>query len=372
MNVTFFIAPAVIGVISAILAAMISITDKIVNNYGDVTIIINSGKKELKVKGGSPLLHTLSSEGIFVPSACGGRGSCGACKCQITSDVGPILPTEAPYLTKDEMDDNVRLSCQVKVKQDLSIHIPEELFSVKQYKATVETIKDLTHDIKEVYVRLDNPNEVDFKAGQYAQFVVPPYDKVKESTQRAYSLSSRPSDKNHMEFLIRLVPGGIVTTYVHEHLKEGQKIDLVGPFGDFYVQDTNATMICVAGGSGMAPFKSILYDLLEKGITDREIWYFFGARTVKDIYYLEELKELEKKLTNFHFVAALSEPQEGDGWEGETGLITDVLDKYLKTKVSDNTKEGYLCGSPGMINACNAVMSANGIEKEKIYYDSFA
>ena len=369
---SFLIAPLTIAGISAVLAALISIIDKIVNNYGEVKIDINEGKKELTVKGGEPLLGVLASQGIFLPSACGGRGSCGACKCHILSDVGPHLPTEIPYLSDQEIKDNIRLSCQVKVKSDMKIRIPDVLFNVKQFKGKVESIRDLTYDIKEVLFDLGE-DEINFTSGMYVQLVIPPYGKVKGTTQRAYSMSSRPLDKNKVEVLIRLVPGGIATTYVHEHLKEGDVMDLIGPFGEFHRQDTDAVMICVAGGSGMAPFKSILHDLADNNLTDREVWYFFGARTTRDMFYLNEMKDLESRLPNFHFVPALSEPQEEENWQGETGLITDVLDRVIKGKVGKDRKlEGYLCGSPGMINACNNVMTANGIPLEKIYYDKFA
>lgn len=374
MDMLFFVAPAAIGGISAGLAALISVTDKIVNNYGDIKIDINNGKKELTVKGGQPMLFGLAGEGIFVPSACGGRGSCGACKVKVKSDVGPVMPTEVPYLTKEELADDIRLSCQIKLKQDVDIEIPEELFNVQEFQATVERIRDVTHDIKEVYCALPEGKEVTFTSGQYGQFEVPPYGKVKERTMRAYSMSSAPSDSKHLEFLIRLVPGGIVTTYVHEHLKEGQKIRLVGPFGDFYVRDTDAQMICVAGGSGMAPFKSIFQDMIDHGtLNNRDIWYFFGARTKKDVYYLDWLYKLDEENERFHFVPALSEPQPEDEWDGPTGLITEVLDSYLKNTISQETpKEGYLCGSPGMLDACMKVMGDNEMQPENIYFDKFA
>jgi len=276
-------------------------------------------------------------------------------------------------MSKTEIDQNIRLSCQIKLKKNIEIEIPDELFNIRRFQGTVEKILDLTHDIKEVYIRLNQPEAIEFKSGQYIQLVVPPYGKVKESTQRGYSMSSVPSDRNHVELLIRLVPGGIVTTYVHTLLKEGQPIELTGPYGEFGVHDTGAMMICVAGGSGMAPFKSILNDMLENGKKDREIWYFFGARTRKDLFYLEELAEMEKKWDKFHFVAALSEPQPEDNWQGESGLITQVLEKYLTTVIDGGApKEGYLCGSPGMLDACIAVMKKFGMSEDKIYFDKFA
>lgn len=374
MNAAYFIAPAAIATISAVLAALISITDSIVNNYGDVVININDGSKELDVKGGANMLVTLAETGIFIPSACGGRGSCGECKVKVTSDIGPHLPTEIPYLSKEQLSENVRLSCQVKLKTDVAIEVPEYLFKVQQYDGVVESIKDVTHDIKEVYVKLSDGAEVDFRAGQYGQIEVPPYGKIRERTQRAYSMASVPADTTHLGFLIRLVPGGIVTTYVHEHMHEGEKMKVIAPFGEFFVRETDAAMICVAGGSGMAPFRSIFYDRIAKGkMEERDIWYFFGARTEKDLFYLDELKKMEEEHECFHFIAALSEPEEGSGWSGETGLITEVLDKYLKEIVpSDQPKEGYLCGSPGMLDACMAVMRNHEMQDEKIYFDKFA
>jgi Na+-transporting NADH:ubiquinone oxidoreductase subunit F len=321
-----------------------------------------------------PLLASLAGERIFLPSACGGRGSCGVCKVKVKSDVGPVLPTELPYLSDDEKQTGIRLSCQVKVKSDLAIEIPEELFNIQEIEGVVESIKNLTYDIKEVRIRLVNPKEISFKAGQYAQLEAQPYGKVKDPTQRAYSMSSAPSDKDHLEFFIRLVPGGIVTTFVFEELKENDKIRLIGPIGEFHMRDTDALKICVAGGSGMAPIKSILYNMYETGDTDKEVWFFFGARTREDLFCIEEMEELQRKCSGFHFVSALSEPKPEDRWNGEVGLITDVLDRYFKEKIKADglPMEGYLCGSPGLIDACITVMTSNGITEEKIYYDKFA
>lgn len=374
MDLAFFIAPLAVSGISAVLAAVISISDRILNNYGDVDININKGKKSVTVKGGAPLLISLSEQGIFVPSACGGRGSCGACKVKVDSDIGPHLPTETPYLTKQELADNVHLSCQVKLKTNIDIDIPESLFNVRQYDGVIEKIADVTHDIKEVLVRLPEGSEVSFTSGQYGQIEVPPYEKIKESTQRAYSMSSAPARKGYLEFLVRLVPGGIVTSYVHQYLKEGQKMKVIAPFGEFMVRETDATMVCVAGGSGMAPFKSIFQNRIDRGVMDeRDIWYFFGARTKKDLFYLDWLEELQSKYERFHSVAALSEPQPEDDWKGETGLITDVLGKYLtETMPKGDVREGYLCGSPGMLDACMNVMRKFGMSDDRIYFDKFA
>jgi len=369
----FIFAPLIISAISSVLAALIYITDLIANNYGEVNISINNGKKDLLVKGGSPLLATLANEKVFLPSACGGKGTCGACKVKTLSDVGPVMPTEIPYLSPAELNDSIRLACQVKLKKDISIQIPEELFNIQQYRARVEKINDVTHDIKEVHLALPESMTISFKTGQYVQFEVPPYRKIKTPTFRAYSMASEPAENNKVELLIRLVPGGIVTTYVHEVLQEGQEINVTGPFGDFYVRDTDATMICVAGGSGMAPFKSIFKNMITTGtINDRVIWYFFGAKTSIDMYYLDWLYALDEKYPNFHFVAALSEPEEGTKWRGATGLITEVMDQYFQASINkDFPLEGYLCGSPGMLDACMDVMKKNNMQEDKIYFDKF-
>jgi len=244
---TLIFQTLLVGGVSVLMAVMISIIDGIVNNYGDVIVDVN-GKKQMTVKGGSKLLGTLADQGIFLPSACGGRGSCGACKCQVDSDVGPHLPTETPYLTDKEIKENVRLACQVKVKADIKVHIPEELFNIKKLNCTIEKITDLTYDIKEVLVKMPEGTDLSYVSGQYGQFEVPKYGDIKEPTARAYSFSSNPQMKEHLEFLIRLVPGGAVTTYVHKFLKEGQKINVIAPVGDFNVKNTEAPMICVAGG----------------------------------------------------------------------------------------------------------------------------
>ncbi|NNM67086.1 MAG: 2Fe-2S iron-sulfur cluster binding domain-containing protein [Spirochaetales bacterium] len=362
-----------VGLVSVLMALMITIIDSIVNNYGEVVVSIN-GKKDLTVKGGSKLLATLADQGVFLPSACGGRGSCGACKCQVDTDVGPHLPTETPYMTDKELKQNVRLACQVKVKSDIKISIPEELFNIKKLTCKVEKIVDVTYDIKEVTLKMPHGTELSYVSGQYGQFEVPPYGDSKEATARAYSFSSNPQRKDELEFLIRLVPGGIVTTYVHQHLKVGQNINVIVPVGDFHVRDTDAAMICVAGGSGMAPFKSIFNDMIERGtMGTRDVWYFFGARTTRDTYYLDWLWSLDKKYERFHFVPALSEPKPGESWDGPVGLITEVLDKYLQEKIPlDQAKEGYLCGSPGMLDACMNVMRKNKMTEDKIYFDKFA
>ncbi|WP_422477780.1 NADH:ubiquinone reductase (Na(+)-transporting) subunit F [Pleomorphochaeta sp. DL1XJH-081] len=367
MIASLLISVLVITAISVVLALLMVIADATVGNYGVVKININD-KKELEVAGGQPLLKALNSEGVFIPSACGGRGSCGLCKVRVIEGGGNYLPTELPWISEEEKKNQVRLSCQFKVKNDVSIMIPEELFSVRQFETKVESIRDLTHDIKEVRLKLIEPSEIEMRAGQFIQFQVPAYELTDEPVYRAYSMASVPSDTNHIELEIRLVPNGICTTYVHKHLKEGDSVTVNGPYGEFFLRDTDRDIICIAGGSGMAPLKSILLDMAEKK-SPRKARYFFGARTGKDLFLLDEMKALEDRMENFKFIPALSEPQPEDNWSGETGLITDVV-KRMTENASES--EAYLCGSPGMIDACIKVLQELGMPEERIYYDKFA
>ncbi|MEN8906689.1 MAG: FAD-binding oxidoreductase [Clostridiales bacterium] len=354
-----------VSAISTILAVLIIISERIFNNYGNVIIDINDGTKTLEVEGGSNLLSTLSGQKIFIPSACGGKATCGVCKLQVLDGGGELLPTEEPFLSPEEKKDDVRLSCQLKVKQNLKIKIPEEFFLVKEYKTIIEGISDMTHDIKEFRFAL--PEEIKFKAGQYVQVKTKPYGKIKESVFRAYSISSVPSDNKAVELIIRRVPNGLCTTYMHDHVKEGEEVMITGPYGDFYARDDAEEYVMIAGGSGLAPIKSIVEDVLEKGL-DTKMIFFFGAVSKKDLYYVEYFKKLDEKYDQFSYVPALSNPTEQDNWTGEIGLITDVVAKYIE---NGDGKQGYLCGSPGMINACISVLTEKGIDESLIFYDKF-
>ena len=364
---SFLIAVIAMCGLATFLALLMVIADLTVGNYGEVNIIIND-EKEMTVEGGKPLLSTLMGEKLFIPSACGGRGSCGFCKVKVVSDIGDYVATELPWITEEEKKENIRLSCQIKVKKDLAIQIPEELFNVKEYRTRVERIRDLTYDIKEVTLKMIDPPEIKFRAGQYIQFQTPEYELSSESVYRAYSCSSVPSRRDAVELEIRLVPNGICTTYVFQYMKEGDQVTINGPYGEFYLRDSEAEIVFIAGGSGMAPIKSILLDMAEKGI-DRKATYFFGARTTRDLFLVDEMRELEKRLPRFKFVPALSAPTEEDKWNGDTGLITEVLDKHLK---DGNNVEAYLCGSPGMIDASVGVLTKKGLPEELIFYDKFA
>lgn len=353
--------------ISGILATLIVVAKAILQNYGDCVIDIN-GKRKVTVKGGSSLLTSLAEESIFVPSACGGKGSCGACKCVVTEGGGPVLPTERPFFDAKELAENNRLACQVKVKNDIRIEIPEEIFNIRKFKAKIAKIEDFTYDIKGISFELITPKEIDFKAGQYVQLRSPKYGKIRESVTRAYSVSSKPSLQNQLQLLIRRVPEGICTTWVHDFLKEGQEVELTGPYGDFFIRDTKADIIFVAGGSGKAPIKSMLEDLAEKGC-ERKMSYFFGAKTAKDLYLTEYIESFSEVFPDFTYYPILSHPEPNDNWEGRTGWVMphfpDAIDDPKNT-------EAYLCGSPGMIAAVTKGLTDLGIPEDKIYYDSFA
>lgn len=364
----FLIGVGTVSGIAAALAVMMVIAEATVGNYGDVPLSINGGAKELTVKGGQPLLSALKEAGIFIPSACGGRGSCGLCRLVVEEGAGEYSPTEIPWIPEADRARNIRLSCQVKVKKPMRLRVPEELFNIREYETKVLSIRDLTYDIKQVTLGLAAGAGIPLRAGSFVQFVVPAYEKTPDPVYRAYSVASSPSAKGTVELEIRLVPNGICTTYVFTRLKVGDKVTLNGPYGDFYLRDSARDIVFVAGGSGMAPIKSMLLDMAEKGIS-RKATYFFGARAVRDLFLVEEMRELEAKLPGFRFVPALSNPLPGDDWKGETGLITDVLARSFGAL--DN-HEAYLCGSPGMIDACVKVLLSKGMPKELVFYDKFA
>ena len=364
----FLIGVGVATAIAAALAVVMVIADATIANYGEVTLTVNGGTKEFTVKGGQPLLSTLMGQGIFVPSACGGRGSCGLCRVTVDSGAGEFAPTELPWINEADRNKSVRLSCQVKVKRDMEIAIPDELFNIKEYTTQVASIRDLTYDIKEITLKLKDPPEIALRAGKYIQFVVPAYELTPDPVYRAYSVSSIPSAKDLVELEIRLVPNGICTTYVFTRLKVGDEVKINGPYGDFYLRESDRDIIFIAGGSGMAPIKSMLLDMAENG-SSRKATYFFGARAVRDLFLVDELRELEKRLPGFKFVPALSNPLPEDKWQGETGLITEVLARHFQAL---DHHEAYLCGSPGMIDAAIKVLKSKGLPDELVFFDKFS
>jgi Na+-transporting NADH:ubiquinone oxidoreductase subunit F len=364
----FLIGVGTVTAISAALAILMAVADATIANYGQAKVSINEGAKELQVEGGRSLLSTLASEGIFIPSACGGRGSCGLCKLAVKSGAGEYAPTELPWITDSDRAAGIHLSCQVKVKRNMEILVPEELFSIREYKTRVVSIRDLTYDIKELTLSLQDSQKLEFRAGKYIQFVVPAYELTPEPVYRAYSIASPPSQKKAIELEVRLVPNGICTTYVFQRLSEGDEVTVNGPYGDFFLRDSDREIIFVAGGSGMAPIKAMLLDMVDRGIR-RKATYFFGARSARDLFLMEEMRALEGRLPGFRFVPALSNPAPEDRWQGETGLITEVLNRHFERL---DRHEAYLCGSPGMIDASIRVLRSKGLPEELIFYDKFA
>lgn len=357
---------SIITAIGVFLAALLTLAERYLLNYGICKIVIN-GEKTYEVKGGNHLLGSLQEHEIFIPSACGGRGSCGLCKVAVLEGGGPLLPTETPYLTQEEIENHIRLSCQVRVRNDVDILIPEELFSIREYNTKVTRIKDLTYDIKYISLQLAEGESVDFVAGQYIQLKIPTYGKIKDEIYRAYSVASPQTSKDQIDLIIRRVPNGISTTYIFDYLKEGDTISLNGPYGDFFLRDNDREIIYIAGGSGLAPIKSMLHKMVEEGI-DRKATFFFGCVSRKDLYYVDEMRSFEDKLPNFKFIPALSGPKPEDEWSGEIGLITEVVDRYIN---DGGNYEAYLCGSQGMIDASIKVLESKGIPQEHIFFDKF-
>ncbi len=356
-----------IASLATVLAVIILIAERYLLDYGEVELTIN-GEHSYTVEGGGTVLATLKQEKIFIPSACGGRATCAYCKVKAVSGFGEVLATETPLLTQEEIENNVRLSCQLKIKNDVAIEIPEELFSIKEYRARVAEISDLTYDIKWLRFKLTDPATIDYKAGQYIQFQTPEYGDVAESVYRAYSMAGIPQDNDEIALMVRLVPEGICTTYIFQHLKEQAEVIFTGPFGDFYLRDNDRRMVCIAGGSGMAPIRSILRSMTPEQVARRRPIFFFGARAKRDLFLLDEWRAFEEKHPDFTFVPALSQPEATDGWDGEVGRVTEIVDSYL-----DNFSEceGYLCGSPGLLNACVECLTERGVPEERIYYDKF-
>jgi Na+-transporting NADH:ubiquinone oxidoreductase subunit F len=347
------------------LAGLLIVAERLLVTYGICKIDINSAERTLEVEGGQTLLDALTDNEVFIPSACGGKGSCGYCKVTVLSGGGPVLPTETPLLTRQEIRQSIRLSCQVKVREDLRIRIPEEYLKVQLFAATVETTRYLTHDIKEVRLRLNEPPEIRHRPGQYVQVQAP---SPEGPVFRAYSISSPAYEPNIVQLLVRLVPGGIASTYLH-NVQVRDAVAFTGPFGEFRLdEDPEVEVVCVGGGCGMAPMRNIIYTLYDRW-PDRSCWLFFGCRTTRDVFYLEDFEQLADKHPNFHVVYALSEelPPE-EVWHGETGFIHLSVDKHLQPGVR---RQAFLCGPPPMIEAVTQVLLEKGMHPEEIYYDKF-
>ncbi len=359
----------VISGIGAFLALLLELADRFIANYGECRILINK-EKELTVQGGNPLLFTLQDEGIFIPSACGGKGTCAYCKVKVLEGGGPVLPTETPYLSAKELEKDVRLSCQVKVRNDVAIEIPEDLFLIKEFKVNVEHIEDLTTYIKELTLAIAEQEEyISYKPGQYIQLEIPKYKLSSTAEFRAFSMASIPEQKENkkVELHVGLVENGIVSTYIHDYLKEGDELVMRGPFGDFYYRESDRDILMIATGTGLAPIMSILRYMRKEKIR-RKTTLFFGTRTEEYLYCIEELKNLEKELHNFTYVPTLSREPENSSWKGERGRVTSLIEKRIPEEADLDV---YICGNAAMVESCLELLKEKGIIADQIYFDKF-
>ena len=375
---------------------------------GDVTITVNGdADKALQTSAGSTLLGTLSDNQIFIPSACGGKGSCGVCKVKVLDGGGAILPTERSHISRGEVRDCVRLSCQVKVKQDLDIEIPPEIFNVRQWQCRVRSNHNVATFIKELVLELPEGEEVPFRAGGYIQIEAPAgtYDYndyaveeeykadwdqfnlwrykavLDEPVTRAYSMANYPDEKGVIMLNVRIAsppprapegtPPGKMTSYIFS-LKPGDKVTISGPFGEFFAKDTPAEMIYVGGGAGMAPMRSHIFDQFRRVNTNRRVSFWYGARSLREAFYVDDFDAIASEHSNFKWHLALSEPLPEDEWTGKTGFIHQVLyDNYLKDHPAPEDVEYYLCGPPMMLKACMDMLDSLGVERENILFDDF-
>jgi len=390
----------VVSLVLVILAAR----SKLVNS-GDVTVTIN-GEQKITTPAGGKLLQTLAANNIFLSSACGGGGSCAQCKCIVSEGGGSILPTEESHFTMGEKKEGWRLSCQVPVKQDMEVEVEADVFGVKKWECTVESNDNVATFIKELTLRLPEGENVDFRAGGYVQLEVPPHEvhykdfdigeeyhpdwdkfdiwkyvsKVDETIIRAYSMANYPEEKGIVKFNIRIaspppgrddLPPGQMSSYVFS-LKPGDKITVSGPFGEFFARDTDNEMVFVGGGAGMAPMRSHIFDQLKRLNSKRKISFWYGARSMREAFYVEEFDQLQEENENFKWHLALSDPLPEDNWDGYTGFIHNVLyENYLKDHEAPEDCEYYMCGPP-MMNAAVIQMLLNlGVERENILLDDF-
>ncbi len=356
-----FIPIIIIGVL-LIITGILILADRLLGSTGEKILSVNNSKK-FNIRGETTILDALSAQKIFVPSACGGKANCGVCKVQVNEGGGDIKPTEEPWLSEADRKNNVRLSCQIKVRGEVKVSIPESMLSAEEFTSKVSHMEDLTHDIKLTRFKLIDPPKMDFRPGQYCQIKVPGIETV-----RAYSIAGDAKKKDQVEFIVRYVPKGEATTFVHKAMESGDNITITGPYGDFYLRDNNKPAVFIAGGSGKAPIRSILFQLRDMGFP-RKVKYFFGAKSKKDLYYTEEMRALEKEFDNFEYIPALSHPEASDNWKGKTGLITDVLDESIGD-LKDH--EAYLCGSPGMLDACIKVLEKHDIPDDSVFFDKFS
>lgn len=393
------------GVILSLVAGLMAASRKL-SPGGTVSVDINDGHKVLEVEPGSTLLSILADQSVYLPSACGGGGTCAMCKCQVLAGGGSILPTETGHISKQEAKEGQRLSCQVKVKHDMKIHVPDEVLEIRKFEGTVRSNGNVATFIKELIVDLPEGMDLNHKAGGYIQIDIPEYaltfksfsvedeyrgdwDAMKlwdieakndEPCFRAYSMANHPAEGNVVMLNVRIatppphlpVPPGVASSYIF-NLKPGDPCVISGPFGEFFIkEDSDREMVYIGGGAGMAPLRSHIFHLFHTLKTGRRVSYWYGGRSLRELFYIEEFEAIEKKFPNFSFHIALSEPQPEDNWEGPTGFIHSVLyEHYLKEHDDPTEVEYYMCGPPPMIAAVNKMLYDLGIEKDMIAYDEF-
>lgn len=398
---------ALFTVVVMLLVSLILVARARLVSSGDVQIEINGDPdRTLTVPAGGKLLNTLADAGIFLSSACGGGGTCAQCKCQIMDGGGSMLPTEEGHFTRGQRRDNWRLSCQVAVKQDMKIEVAPEFFGVKQWETTVLSNDNVATFIKELVLEIPAGENVDFRAGGYVQLEVPPHEvryadyeideqyrgdwehfglfkklsKVNDTTIRAYSMANYPEEKGVIKFNIRIAtpppgtdfPPGKMSSYVFG-LKPGDKVKVFGPYGEFFAKDTDAEMVFIGGGAGMAPMRSHIFDQLRRLNSKRKISFWYGARSLREMFYEDDYNTLAAENDNFDWHVALSDPQPEDNWTGMTGFIHNVvLENYLKNHPAPEDCEYYMCGPPMMNAAVVKMLKDLGVEDENIALDEFS
>ena len=407
MSIDLFLGVLSFTGVVLLLVCIIIFARSLLVSTGSVDIEINDDPTNtITVPAGSKLLQTLAENKIFLSSACGGGGTCSQCKCQIIDGGGSILPTEESHFTTKEKADGWRLSCQVPVKEDLKIKIPDEVFGVKEWECEVISNNNVATFIKELILKLPDGEEVNFKAGGYVQLEAPKYENLSyknfnieeeyhedwdrfkiwdntanndDSIIRAYSMANYPEEKGVLKFNIRIaspppgsdVPPGLMSSWVF-NLKKGDKVRVFGPFGEFFAKETDNEMVFVGGGAGMAPMRAHIFDQLLRLNSKRKITFWYGARSLREMFYVDEFNKLDNDNENFNWHVALSDPLPDDNWEGKTGFIHQVLfDNYLKDHPAPEDCEYYLCGPPMMNKAVIEMLLDLGVEPENIALDDF-
>jgi Na+-transporting NADH:ubiquinone oxidoreductase subunit F len=390
-------------VILALVAVLTFAKNKLVAS-GAVNIVINDDKT-LRVPAGGTLLNTLANNKIFIPSACGGKGSCGVCKVDVFEGGGAMLPTETSHISRGAAREGCRLSCQVKVKQDMKIHVPPEVFDVRRWMCNVRSNHNVATFIKELILELPPGESVPFRAGGYIQISAPPHhvkykdfdiepeyrdawdafnlwkieSKLDETVERAYSMASYPEEKGIIMLNVRVatppprmdVPPGKMSSWIF-NLKPGDKAEISGPFGEFFAKETKNEMCFIGGGAGMAPMRSHIFDQFKRLRTGRKVTFWYGARSLREAFYIEDFDSIAAEFPNFEWHMAMSEPQPEDNWTGYTGFIHSVVrDEYLLKHPAPEDIEYYLCGPPPMLKAVMKMLDDLGVEPENILFDDF-